>query len=156
MKMNWKALLISLAISLGVGALSALVTSDSMMQYDNMYKPPLSPPAWLFPIVWTILFTLMGIAAYLIYVSETEKEKKSAALRIYAIQLAINALWTIIFFNLEAYILAFAWLLLLWYLIFLTIKAFNEINTTAARLLIPYLLWVTFAGYLTLAIALNS
>ena len=150
-----KALIISLAISLGTGAFSALITSGSMEQYGQLYQPPLAPPGIVFPIVWTILFTLMGIAAYFVYRSSANSEQKEQALKLYAVQLAANVLWSVIFFNFNAYLLAFAWLLLLWYLIFLTTKAFFAIDETAGKLMIPYLLWVTFAGYLNLAIAIH-
>lgn len=154
-QINWCAFFTSMAASTGIGALSSLFTSQTIQQYSTMYKPPLSPPGWLFPIVWTILYTLMGIAAYLVYTTEADKEAKTTALLTYAIQLIVNFIWPIIFFNLNAYWLAFAWILLLWYMIYLTIKRFYDINKTAGIIMIPYLLWVTFAAYLTLAIALN-
>lgn len=151
-KINWKALLISLAVSLGTGALSVLLTMGGMSEYVNLYKPPLSPPGWLFPVVWTILYILMGIAAYLIW--ESEGEDKQSALSLYGIQLILNGAWSVFFFGRGAYFLALADLLLLWLAIYLTIKQFRQLNEIAAKLLIPYLIWVTFAGYLNLAIAL--
>ena len=155
-KINWKSLIASLLISLGTGALASLITSNSMEQYSTMYNPPLSPPGWVFPVVWTILYILMGTAAYLVYESDAEPADKRTALIFYGLQLFINFTWSIIFFNFNAYLLAFAWLLLLWYLIYRTARLFSEINKTAGWLMVPYLLWVTFAGYLTLAIAINS
>lgn len=151
---QWKPLAVSLLISLGAGGLSSILAGDSMQQYMQMYKPPLSPPGFLFPIVWTILFILMGVASYLVYI--TPGEEKKLPLTIYFIQLIVNVLWSVIFFRFDAYLLAFAWLLLLWFLIFITIRQFYTVNKTAAYLLIPYLLWVTFAGYLNLAIAINA
>ena len=153
-KSNGTLLLASLAISLGAGALSRILTSGSMEQYETLYKPPLAPPGWLFPIVWTILFILMGIAAYL--VARQGGEGSREALALYLIQLLANVAWSVIFFRFEAYLLAFAWLLLLWYLILITIQHFAPISRTAALLMLPYLLWVTFAGYLNLAIALSE
>ena len=159
-KINWKALFTSLVFSLGTGGLAAFITAGSMNQYERMYQPQLAPPGWLFPVVWTILYILMGIAAYLIYESEAknaaQESEKQAALEIYAVQLVVNFIWPILFFNLNAYLLSFAWLLLLWYLILQTIRKFYAIDKTAGILLIPYLLWVTFAGYLNLAIALYT
>lgn len=155
-KVNWIALIVSLAISLGAGAIARFLTADSMEQYEQMYKPPLSPPGWLFPVVWTILYILMGIAAYLVYVAETEKEQKRQALLVYGVQLLVNIGWSVIFFGFNAYLLAFAWLLLLWYLIYRIIRRFYEIDKAAGILLIPYIVWVTFAGYLNLAIAINA
>lgn len=154
MKINWRELITAILIPLAVGGVSALLTMGNMSLFDTVIKPPLSPPAWLFPVVWTILFVLMGIASYLVYSSDKPKEQISKALTIYGIQLVVNFFWSIIFFNLEAYLFAFYWLLLLWLLIVITIARFWQINRTAGILLLPYLLWVTFAGYLNYAIYL--
>ena len=110
MKINWKVLIWSIAIPLLVGAFSAFLTMDSMQSFDLITKPPLSPPAWLFPVVWSILFVLMGIASYLVYTSNAPTEQKNRALTVYAVQLVVNFFWSIIFFNLEAYLFAFLWL----------------------------------------------
>ena len=149
-KVKWKQLIISIAISLGVGALSGYLTKDSMSMYQALVKPPLTPPGWVFPVVWTILYVLMGISAYLIYISDSKE--KVQALQIYAIQLMLNFIWSLAFFNMQAYLLAFVILLLLWISIFTMIKKFYEIDPIAGKLQVPYLLWVTFAGYLNLAI----
>lgn len=141
-----------IAIPLAVGGLSAWLTSGSMDLFEAVNKPPLSPPGWLFPVAWTILYTLMGIASYLVVMSGAEPEAIQRALILYGIQLAVNFLWPIFFFNLEWFLFAFFWLLLLWGLILLTIRAFYPISEKAAYLLIPYLIWVTFAGYLNLGI----
>ncbi|MGI6070587.1 MAG: TspO/MBR family protein [Blautia sp.] len=150
-KIQWKPLLVSLVISLGTGVIGGLLTFDSMKKYEGMYHPPLAPPGWVFPVVWTILYLLMGIAAYLVYLSDSEE--KYSALRIYGVQLLVNMVWPLLFFRFEAYLLAFTWLILLWYLIKVTTKQFYQIDKTAGKLMVPYLLWVTFAGYLNLAIA---
>ena len=148
-----KPYLISILISLGVGGLSAFLTRNSMDIYENLNQPPLSPPSILFPIVWSILFILMGISAAIIY---TYKEEEPAtvkdALVVYAISLFFNFFWTIIFFNMRAYLFAFIWLIALWILIILTINAYKKINPLAAYLQIPYLIWVTFAAYLNLGV----
>ncbi len=150
----WKKLkpyIISILIALGVGGLSALLTSGNMS--NSFISPPLSPPAALFPIVWTVLYTLMGISSALVYVKGKEEDIDiSSALGVYLIQLAVNFMWSIIFFNLRAYLFAFLWIILLWILIIAMIKRFREISPFAAYLQIPYLLWVTFAAYLNLAI----
>ncbi len=153
MTIKLKPLLINLAIPLAVGGAAALLTMDSMKTFENMNQPPLSPPGWLFPIVWTILYVLMGVAAYLVFVSGKSKRQINTALTVYAIQLFFNFFWSIIFFNLEAYLFAFIWLVILWALILANIILFYRISKPAAILLIPYLLWVTFAGYLNLAIS---
>lgn len=150
MNIKWKELIISIAISLGVGALSGFLTRNSMSLYQELVKPSLSPPGWVFPLVWTILFILMGISAYMIYISDSKD--KEQALRIYILQLMVNFYWSLVFFNMQAYLLAFIILIILWLLILLMIRKFSEINPIAGILQIPYLLWVTFAGYLNLAI----
>ena len=146
-----KPLFISLLISLGTGAISSLLTPNVSGQYQTIYKPPLAPPGWLFPVVWTILFILMGIAAYLVYISDSPD--KNTALKLYLIQLVVNVGWSVIFFRLDAYLLAFTWLLLLFFLVYLTAKEFYKIDEIAGYLMVPYLLWIIYAGYINLAIA---
>ena len=153
MQSKTKTFLFFTAIPLLVGIIAGLLTRDSMETFSSLNKPPLPPPGILFPIVWTILYTLMGIASFLVYTSGKEKEEINSALTIYFLQLAVNFFWSIFFFNLEWYIFSFFWLVLLWVLIFYTIRLFYPISNTAAYLLIPYLFWVTFAGYLNLGIA---
>ena len=149
---NLKSLIICILIPLGVGALSALLSGNIMNNYQSMAQPPLSPPGWIFPIVWAILYILMGISSWLIYTSDSFYRK--SALQVYALQLVVNFFWTIIFFNLQMYLFAFIWLLFLLVLIIVMIIAFYRINKTAAYLLIPYLLWVCFAGYLNFGVYL--
>ena len=141
-----KPLIISLAVSLGVGGLSALLTNKSMEKYTFLDQPPLAPPGWVFPVVWTALFVLMGAAAYLVW-RENGPERKTA-LTLYGVQLAFNFLWTIIFFNMAQYGFALIWLIILWGLILATLLRFWRENATAGKLMAPYLLWVTFAAYL--------
>ncbi len=153
MKIQWKKLIICIAVPLLVGGLSAWLTKDSMETFDAIAKPPLSPPGWLFPIVWSILYVLMGIASYLILTSDKPARSKTA-LSVYGIQLVFNFFWSIIFFNLEAYLFAFFWLLALWVLIIITTVLFWRIDKRAGYLMLPYLLWVTFAAYLNFGIYL--
>ena len=152
MKINWKQLLLSIAISLAVGGLSAFLTSDNMRLFEQIQKPPLSPPAILFPIVWTILYVLMGISSYLVLRSNGNNDQVGNALKVYGLQLVFNFFWSLIFFNAEAYLLSFIWLVIMWVLILVTIRRFYKISKPAGLLMIPLLLWVTFAGYLNLAI----
>ena len=140
----------SVALALGIGGLSAFLTKDSMPIYSAINRPPLSPPGELFPIVWSILFVLMGIAEALVWCSNGRK--LDSALLFYGAQLVFNFCWTLIFFNFREYFAAFIWLIILWFLIFRTITKYLKINPLAAYLQIPYLLWVTFAGYLNFAI----
>ncbi|MBQ9887322.1 MAG: tryptophan-rich sensory protein [Lachnospiraceae bacterium] len=149
MNVQLKKLTTCIAIPLAVGALSALLTRGSMKAFATINQPPLSPPGWLFPVVWTILYVLMGIASYLVLSSP---QPNSNALTVYAIQLFFNFAWSIIFFNMKQYLFAFIWLVILWLLILKTIILFYQSSKAAGYLMIPYLLWVTFAGYLNLAI----
>lgn len=152
-KTNLKSLAVSIVISLGAGILSAFLTGGSMRQYADMYKPPLAPPGWVFPIVWTILYIMMGIAAWRVY--ESRGCDKRLAFSLYGNQLLLNIVWPLLFFNLGLYFFAFAWLLLLWLIIYLTIRQFSQLDQKAGLWLVPYLAWVTFAGYLNLAIAIH-
>ena len=151
--MQWdkKALFKAILIPLAVGGIAGLLTGSGMKAFESLNQPPLSPPGWLFPIVWTILYVLMGIASYLVFFTENE-ENKFRALAVYVLQLIVNFFWPIFFFGFELYFFAFLWLLLLWVLILWTIREFRKINEMAAVLLLPYLLWVTFAGYLNFGI----
>lgn len=149
MNIQWKKLVPCLLFPLAVGGLAGFLTRSSMSLFDAVQKPPLSPPGWLFPVVWTILYLLMGFASYLVLVSERPGQ---TAWKLYVIQLIFNFFWPIFFFNLEQYLVSFVWLLLLWLLILATILWFSRSFKLAGYLLIPYLLWVTFAGYLNLGI----
>lgn len=149
-----KALVISILITEGVGALSGFLTMGSMEKYQSVAQPPLSPPGIVFPIVWAVLYLLMGIAAYRIYVSG-DKES-SSALWWYGAQLIINFLWPIFFFNLNWFGFSVLWLVLLILVVLGTISRFYRIDRAAAWLLVPYLLWLLFALYLNIGVwALN-
>lgn len=128
-----------------------MLSQSGMAAYAMMNKPALSPPEWVFPVVWTILYVLMGIASYLVL---TSGKPNNAALTVYAIQLFFNFFWSILFFRLGLCVTAFIWLVLLWFLILGTTVLFYRIVKAAGYLMIPYLLWVAFAGYLNLSICL--
>lgn len=145
MKIQWKKLIFCIALPLGVGGLSAFLTRGGMEIFESLNKPSLSPPGWLFPVVWTILYILMGIASYLVI---TSGKPGRSALTVYGIQLIFNFFWSIFFFNFEAYLFSFIWLIILWIFILATLILFFKISEPAGYLLIPYLFWVAFAGYL--------
>ena len=156
-KIWWVALCI--AAPLGGGLLISLLTRNAMGQFGMLKQPVLAPPAWLFPVAWTILYVLMGVASYLLCAT-TMKAKKSihkmgmAALIIYSVQLLFNFIWTPIFFNAGLYWVAFAVLAVMWALeIALLILTFR-VNRAAFWCFFPYILWTTFAGYLNISIAL--
>lgn len=144
MKKEIKNIIIAILIPILLGGIFSLFTQSSLV-YKEITKPILSPPGYLFPIVWTILYILMGISSYLIYKKEG---LESDALKIYLVQLFVNLFWTVIFFNFRFYLLAFIWLIVLVILVAYMIKKFYGIDKKAAYLQIPYLLWIIFASYL--------
>ncbi len=152
MKYKTKVYIFSVLFPLIVGGLSALCTSGNMKNlFNEIIKPPLSPPSWLFPVVWSVLFILMGIGSAKVYLSPASKNRASA-LRLYLINLFLNFFWSIIFFNFRAFLFAFIWLLALLLIIILMTVRFYKAERISGLLQIPYILWVTFAGYLTFAI----
>lgn len=151
---NISNLIIAILIPIAVGSLSALF-SGNMSLYSTINKPALSPPGFLFPIVWMILYILMGISSYLIY--ESNHPSKRNALKTYTIQLFFNFWWSIIFFRFSLYGFAFVWLLAMIFIIVVMIYQFYRIKPLSAYLQIPYLLWCLFAAYLNFMIyQLNS
>ena len=150
--MNIKKLIVNILIPLTAGIIGSLIGNISE-GFNSMIKAPLTPPQIVFPIVWTILYILMGISAYLINKEDKTKETQSA-LKIYLLQLFFNMLWTFFFFNLNWYLFAFIWLLIMIVLVIIMIYKFHKINKTAAYLQIPYLIWLLFASYLNLAVYL--
>ena len=153
-ELDVKLLAKCIAIPLLVGIVAAIISGGGMEVFESVNKPPLSPPAWLFPVVWTILYTLMGISSYLILTSGAKEEQVQKAMNVYGYQLAVNFLWPTFFFNFRWYLFSFVWLLLLWILVLVMILRFWRIDKRAAYLNIPYLVWLTFAGYLNLGIAI--
>ena len=147
---------LAILIPLIVGGVSAFLTMPAMKEFSKLNQPPLSPPSWLFPVVWTILYILMGIASYLIYINKNTYfyEERDKALIYYVLQLIFNFIWSILFFNMKWFVFSFIWLLVLWVLILLLIINAKKVNKICLYLLLPYLLWVTFAGYLNLSIAI--
>lgn len=148
--MLYKALilLINLVIPLFIGAFSSYLSMDTFTIYLNLNKPPLSPPGSIFPIVWTILYILMGIATFLIINKRLDRKITTKLISVYALSLFVNFMWSIIFFRYNAYLFAFVWLIILWLLILTLIIMYFKYSKPAALLLVPYLFWVTFAGYL--------
>ncbi|MDE6619475.1 MAG: tryptophan-rich sensory protein [Lachnospiraceae bacterium] len=149
------SIFISILITLGIGGLSAFLIRDNVYIYSLIRKPPLSPPAILFPIVWTPLYILMGISSARICLQKAAyPDDVFDAMLSYMFQLILNFLWAVIFFNMRTFLFAFIWLVVLWAGILKMIFKFSRLDTAAAYLQIPYLLWVTFAGYLNFMIYL--
>lgn len=143
-------LIFALLLPLLVGALSAALSSNGMAAYGEMQKPPLSPPAWLFPVAWTILYIMMGLSSYLIFVADIEFSHKFMLVVLYLIQLCLNFMWSILFFRWDAYMTAFICLMVLWCVVILCAFRFYSTSRLATLLLIPYIIWLTFAAYLNL------
>lgn len=151
-KKTWKPYVWGILLVEAVGALSGWLSRDGMKLYtETVTQPPLSPPPILFPIVWGILYALMGISAARIYLSPPSPAR-SRGLNLFVLQLVLNFFWSLIFFNTQAFLLAFFWLLLLWLLVLGMILVFRKIDPLAGWLQIPYLLWLTFAAYLNLSV----
>lgn len=148
-KINFKKLIISLLIPLLVGGIVGLIIMP-FMDYSQLIKPPFAPPGWLFPVMWNILYILMGISFYLIL--ETDNYDKDSSYIIYFIQLLVNALWSIFFFVFKWRLFSSIWLFLLILLVILMIVKFHKINKASSLLQIPYLLWCIFALYLNIGI----
>lgn len=141
---------VSVLIALAVGWIGSLTTASGMQAYEQLVKPPLTPPSAVFPIVWTALYALMGIGAALVW--KSDHPVRGTALTIYVVQLLFNCLWSILFFGLGAYFISFVWLLALLLLIVAMTVSFYKTSPTAGYLQVPYLIWVSFAGYLNLGI----
>lgn len=153
MRTDWKKLIVCLALPLAVGGLAAGL-SGGMDSYGMLVKPPLSPPGWVFPVVWTVLYLLMGYASFLVLTFDASSADVRRAWLFYGLQLLANFIWPLLFFGGELYLTSLLWLIVLWILIFLTIWAFSKVDERAGDLLIPYILWVTFAAYLNLGVYL--
>lgn len=153
-KFNLKSFLISIAIPLVVGGLSAFITRGDMDLYSKINQPPLAPPGWIFPVVWSILYTLMGISLYLVWNSNASFSDKRRAYIFFGVQLFLNFIWSPIFFGMQYFLLAFVVLIFMWLFTVGMILSFYKISKVAGLLQVLYLLWLTFAGYLNFAIYL--
>ncbi len=153
-RQNGRSLMICLLTPLAAGAAASLLTLGGMREYARLAKPPLSPPGWVFPAVWTVLYLLMGLASWLITGANASEDRKQMALSLYAVQLTANFLWPLLFFGLARYTLAFLWLLVLLALVLAAWDRFRRLDRRAGTLLIPYILWLCFAAYLNLGAAM--
>ena len=129
-----------------VGGAAALLTMDAMEQYSALPQPPLAPPAWVFPAVWTVLYLLMGAASRRVHRLGTQESRN--ALMLYYVQLAVHFVWPLLYFRAQEYAVAFWWLLLLLALVLAALSAFFRLDKAAGRMLMPYAAWLLFAAYL--------
>ena len=153
-KFNLKRLIISLAVPLAVGGLSAFITRGDMDLYETVRRPLLSPPGIVFPVVWTVLYILMGVSIYLIWNSGDNYADKTAAYALFGFQLFLNFIWSPVFFSARQDLLAFIILVVMWFAVLLMTLIFYKIYKPAAILQIPYLIWLTIAGYLNMGVYL--
>lgn len=149
-RINIPILIISLIIPLLVGGISAALSAQGMVAYGAMNKPPLSPPPWVFSVAWTILYILMGLSMYCVFMGKENFKVKTAFFILYGIQLFLNFMWSIIFFNWNMYLVACIVLIVMWCLVITCAFKAYQVSHAAAFLLIPYILWLTFAGYLNI------
>ncbi len=150
---KYKPYIISVLIALGVGSIASLLVRNNFSMYNEINQPAFAPPSFLFPVVWSILYILMGISSAMIYTDiEASDSDRKIALWIYGIQLFFNFCWSPVFFNLRLYLFALIWLMIMWGIIIAMIIKFYQIDKRAAYLQIPYLLWTTFAVYLNLGV----
>lgn len=152
MRKNWKSIVSWVILSEAVGLLAGLLTRNATEIYGQIAaQPPLAPPAWLFPVVWTILYALMGIGAGLV-ANQVTDESRNRSLNLMVAQLIVNFFWPLLFFNAQAYGLALLWLLLLLLLVIWMTLEFRKVSPLAALLQIPYIIWLLFATYLNAAV----
>ncbi len=151
-KLHIQGAIISAGIALLIGMLSGVLSGKQGVIYQSLQLPPYSPPPWLFGVVWPILYILMGISAYIIYVSAANSLDKNLALITYTVQLLLNFTWSIVFFRYEEIGWAVIVLALLLFLVALTLMFFYKINRIAAMLIIPYFLWLLIAYYLNVGV----
>lgn len=145
-------LIVCIAIPLAVGALAGYLTKNNMDVFRTINKPAFTPPATVFPIVWAVIYVMMGVGLYLVLNSCGSKFEVIYVAYPFLIQLLLNFFWSLIFFNMRAYTLAFICLVLLWGMILRTIFFWEKCNEISSYLMIVYLIWVSFAGYLNLGI----
>jgi benzodiazapine receptor len=151
MKVDIKKLIISIIGVQLAGIIGSVFTSSSITSwYATINKPSFNPPNWIFGPVWTILYLMMGISFYLIWVNYDKKSKN--AVIIFGVQLLLNTLWSILFFGLQSPLFAFIEIIILWIAILVTIILFYKVSKKAAILLVPYILWVSFAAVLNFSI----
>ena len=139
------------ALALLVGGLSSVITQGEMEAFSALRQPPLSPPGWVFPVAWTILYLLMGVGMAIVW-RGSDGERRRSAVTIWGVQLAANFLWPLLFFLWQLRLLSLVWLVVLLILVAKMTSEFEKTNVNAARMQIPYLLWLLFAAYLNLGV----
>ena len=149
---------VTILLPLAVGTMASIYTVAAQESFNEFNKPPLAPPAWVVPVVWTVLYLLMGVASYLVYRKKVhnwdERRLRIAELVVFYVQLFFNFSWTILFFNSDMKYFAFGWLITMWFMILAFILMAFKNHKVAGWLMVPYILWCTFAAYLNISIAI--
>ena len=148
---TWRSLVLLIAATIGAGALVGFLTQQDGSFYQTLVKPSFAPPSWVFPVAWTLLYAAMAVAMWLVL--KTGSRDRLILLGLYIAQLAVNLLWPYLFFVQKALGLSFFWLVLLWMLAAIMLYQFFRVNKLAGWLLVPYQLWLTFAGVLNFCVA---
>lgn len=152
-QINWKHLLISIFLCQIIGALGSAFTSPAIPTwYATLVKPSFLPPSWAFPVVWTLLYLLMGIALYLVWEKGLEKADVKKAMGVFGIQLFLNFMWSVLFFGLRSPLYGLVDIVVLWIMILVNIWMFYRVSKRAGLLLVPYFLWVSLAALLNYSI----
>lgn len=152
MKIKKDELAIAILLPLAVGSVASCFVKDAIFIYESLEKPSLSPPGWIFPVVWFVLYVLMGIASYWIYrMDENDKDVKHAML-LYVVQLGVNFFWPLLFFKYSLQLFALFWIILLFVLVAMLIKAYGKLDKRAAFFMLPYALWLLYGIYLNLGV----
>lgn len=153
MRSNWLKLVLSIIITEGVGGIGSVFTTQAIPTwYASLNKPPITPPNWFFAPIWITLFFLMGIALFLVWRSSEPISERKLPIALFFVQLALNALWSVIFFGLHDILFGVVEIVFLWYFIVATIIEFRPVSRVSAYLLFPYLAWVTIATLLNVSI----
>lgn len=154
LKINLKKLLICILIPLIAGGLSTLIVGSDIKIYGTVIQPPLAPPSWLFPLMWTVLYILMGISLYLVRSSNADDYSVKSATNVFAVQLFLNFIWSPVFFKMKLFLAAFFILIAMLVTVIVMTVRFYKISKPAGLLQIPYIIWLIIAGYLNMGIYL--
>lgn len=153
MRIHWKALIFCLILPFAVGGLASFLARDGIAAFGSLAQPSFTPPPWVFSVVWTVLYLMMGVASYRVVTAPVPRTDRSDAMGWYFLQLLLQFFWVIWFFAFSLYGFAAVWMVLLWLAILQTMRSFFSVDRLAGYLLLPYLFWVSFAFFLNLGVA---
>lgn len=149
-------LIIAILLPLLGGYIVSNITRDAILQFDAINKPPLTPPSWVFPMVWSVLYFFMGLGSFFVFVKNTKDNARVTGLILYILQLIVNFSWSFVFFVKGNYLMGFLMILLLWLIVYRMSKNYRLISPLAYILTIPYIIWLTYAAYINLGIVIMN